>query len=649
MKSIQTKIKKHFIIMVLSAIATITIISSLLFYFSTNSQMKEEVSALATAYSQGVESKMQIYKNEIIVAASVSEITSLDTAGQEALFTSLAERGGFHYIALADADGKTTRGTDISTTDYFQKAMEGKTYMSSPVKDEADGSVMIMLATPVNNSTGYEGVLYASLPYDLFSEIVSNIKIGDGGYAFIVDSTGVTVGHPDKTVVENMVNYIEEAKTDSNYKLAANAISHMIIGETGTAHTEYNGVRRLVGYTSLDGEEGWSIAVTIPIKQIMSSVYRTLVICIALSILLTAISIYVAGRISHSITQPIIGVTKRIELLAEGNLSEEVTVADGKDEVARLSVALQETVIKLRTYIEDITTVLSAMANNDFTIKSQGQYTGDFLKINAAFERILASLNQSFSNISLAADQVNSGASQVSDAALSLAEGATQQAVSIEELTDKIEKIDAEARKNVVQADDTMPMFAASSKKFKEIGTLMENMQSSMGDISESAEQIRTITVTINDIASQTNLLALNAAIEAARAGEAGKGFAVVASEIRNLAEMSATATEQTEQLLARSDQSIGEGVAATQVVSDSLSGIIELASKSEQAVGLMRQSAIEQSSAITKITEGLEKISDVVETNAATAQESSAASEELSAQSTVLKDEINHFILLNK
>ncbi len=647
MKSIQNKMKKYFIMMVLAAIVTITAISSILFYFSSNAQMQEDVSALAVAYSQGVQNKIQVYKNEITVAASVSEITSSDSAARNKLFSSLAEKGGFNYLALADASGKTTKGTDISSTDYFQKAMEGKTYMSSPLRDESDGSVMIMLATPISNATGYNGVLYASLPSDLFSEMVSDIKIGDGGYGFIVDSTGVTIGHPDKTVVENMVNYIEEAKTDSSFKLVSAAISRMIKGETGIAHTQYNGVKRLVGFTPLNGDEGWSIAVTIPIKQIMSSIYRTLSICIAFSILLTAISIYIAGKISRSITQPIIGVTQRIELLAEGNLSEEVIVVSGRDEIARLSSALQETVTQLRTYIKDITTVLSAMANNDFTVKSRGEYTGDFLEINAAFERILVSLNQSFSKVSSAAVQVNAGAFQVSQAAISLAGGSTRQAASIEELTDKIEEIDVKARENVAQADDTIPLFAEVSKEFKEIGTLMENMQTSMNDISASAEQIRTLTVTINGIASQTNLLALNAAIEAARAGEAGKGFAVVAAEIKKLAEMSAVATKQTDQLLAQSNQSIEEGVDATQKVSDSLSGVIELASKSEQAVTLMRQSATEQSQAIAKITEGLEKISEVVETNAATAQESSAASEELSAQSSVLKEEISNFILL--
>lgn len=65
-----------------------------------------------------------------------------------------------------------------------------------------------------------------------------------------------------------------------------------------------------------------------------------------------------------------------------------------------------------------------------------------------------------------------------------------------------------------------------------------------ISELVQRAGEIDRIVGLIGSIASQTNLLALNAAIEAARAGESGRGFAVVAGEIRDLAEKTASATQ---------------------------------------------------------------------------------------------------------
>jgi len=124
----------------------------------------------------------------------------------------------------------------------------------------------------------------------------------------------------------------------------------------------------------------------------------------------------------------------------------------------------------------------------------------------------------------------------------------------------------------------------------------------------------------IKEIADQTNLLALNAAIEAARAGEQGRGFAVVADEVRKLAERTANATNEINQMSSK----IGE------VANNALNGMDNVVKTTRQGVG----DAETAQASIKNIQTSFGEVSGVIDEIAPALEEQNAAATEL-AKST--------------
>ncbi|HKM32066.1 MAG TPA: methyl-accepting chemotaxis protein [Oscillospiraceae bacterium] len=648
MRSIKTKIMAAGLSIILIMGLVIGGAVSVIFYQNSLANMESILSSNATAYAQSIRNAVSVYKVQLENLASQSIITddSLSISQKEAILAKEAKRSSFKDFSVAYGDGKTYSDTDISARDYFKEAMNGQTYISSPIIRLTDGSVTIMAATKVNNSTNFYGALYGGIYYTTFGELIDNIKISETGYAFIVDKNGSIIAHPDNNIVVDYATDAETAKSSDAGNSISGFVDQMTANETGNSTYTFNGVKRFVSYIPIEGNEGWSLAVTVEYDDMMSDFYTTLTIIILLTVVIMVLGAIGCIFIANGIANPIKKVTNRLELLSQGDLTSEVKAISNKDEVGKLSNSLTRTIENLNIYIGDISSVLGEISNSNLDIDVNVDYLGDFAPIKNALTTIVSALNETLRKVNETAINVNDGAQQVASNAQNLSQTTTEQAATVEELSSTVATI---AEQIKISADNTRSANLLSSDVGIEIdkgNAHMKELLASMNDIDQSSQEISKIIKVIDDIAFQTNILALNAAVEAARAGAAGKGFAVVADEVRNLALKSAEAANTTTELIARSINSVGSGIKIADDTAKSMQVVVDKVSEVNKLVDEIAIATNEQAVSVDSINAGMAQIASVTQNNSATAEEGAASSDEMLMQSNDLKAIVDEFKL---
>ena len=455
--------------------------------------------------------------------------------------------------------------------------------LTDPYVDAVTKDILISAVANFYDNGEFKGAFGGDLSLKTVSDAVNTLNFNKTGYAFLLNSQGNIISHPDESLNgESISTLFEKVRPELSEKLQESEI------DGKTVFTAFHQLKGLYG-------SEWLIGVVLDKSKVMAKANQfgwTALIGTIISALLCSLALY------FTVSRQLLPLQKLRESLleinrGEGDLTKRLSV-ESNDEFGQVSLDFNQFVEYLQRLIRRVKTLSTEVqSNTDLTSRSASE-------ASKSLKTQLFELDQ----LATAMQEMSATAQDVASNAQSAADSAHLADVAVE--------------KGVAVVSNTTRSIATLTRE-------MDDVVQTINELTGYSDNIESILTVITGIADQTNLLALNAAIEAARAGDMGRGFAVVADEVRALASRTQQATEEIKKMIHQLQLGVRNAESIILAGRQKASDTQVASSEADAVLGTIRDSIHEINQMIIQI--------------ATAAEQQSATAEEINRNTTNIRD----------
>lgn len=534
-------------------------------------------------------------------------------------------------ILASHAPGSNLAGKRLDATADYQAALQGKLVRGKIESTSLSGKVTygFWVHSPLYSAwdkTTPIGVLSAFISLDPITQLIQHILI-DGKsqdpsrYVELARDDGQLVSIPPflteqpTPLTMNAYEAMPALAPLRNATLTRGTIhnyrDHWGPKEVGFARNEQSG---LIVLTFVDD--------AIVYRQIETLGY----FIIAFILIILAASTLTALPISHSIVRPIYVAVEAASRVALGDLTTQVDITT-QDEMGQL--------------LESIAAMTRSLNSLVGQVKESG---AELISITSAIAETSRGQEEAVQEFGTSTNEIVAAVTEIS---------ATSQ-----DLVNTMNDVSQVAADTASLAHSGRSGLGGMGATMKQLAQATGLISSRLAVINEKANNINSVITTISKVADQTNLLSLNAAIEAEKAGEFGHGFSVVAREIRRLADQTAIATLDIEEMVKemqsavssgvmemdRFSEAVRQGVKETDRISEQLGQIMEQVQALTPRFSAVNEGMQSQSQGAQQISKAMVQLSEAARQTALSLKEFNAATDQLNQAVEDLEDEISRF-----